>query len=185
MMSAIFPDQRAIFWSVLMAFSPWASTPRVRSVLSAISPIAVTMMSRISVSHTAAVMMMFFQLFDGRAVEKRRRVCGNRDVIQLPKSIVIITTDNWSIGGVVGVTGTPGDGSVGVVGVVWSPEDGLGECGVDHGSRLMVQFAQINFIPRLIGAERDSDAHESQDSDEKRETRHLKPLFYGLFLYSM
>jgi hypothetical protein len=83
-------------------------------------------------------MMMSLQLFDGRAVEKRRRVCGNRDVIQLPKSIVIITTDNGSVGGVVGVTGTPGDGSVGVVGVVWSPEDGLGECGIDYGSRLMV-----------------------------------------------
>jgi len=114
MMRAVFPDELTVFRSILMALSPWATTPRVSSVFAAFAPIAMAMMRGVTEFKTAAVVMTLFELVDGGAVEQGGGVGGNLRLGDIPvKSRIVVTVvapNNRSAGvvGVIGIVFTPG-----------------------------------------------------------------------------
>merc|ERR550534_2353021 len=71
-MFAVFPDVGAVFGPILHTPSPRTTAPGVRSLrFFALSPIAVAMMSCVTESWTATVMVMSMKLFDGGAIQQR------------------------------------------------------------------------------------------------------------------
>jgi len=106
MVRAILPHVSAILRSILFAATPGTTAPGMWPVrISAVTPIAVTMMSGITKSGTATVMVVLLKLFDGGAVEELLGLGGNLDrLVQTPVASV----------------------EVGVVGVVVAPQDVVG-----------------------------------------------------------
>jgi len=119
MMRAVFPNEDTVFGAVLLAFSPRASTVRMRPfVFGALTPVTVTVVSRVTKGRATGVMMMLGQFIDGGAVEWRR--CISRKCHRFQPSIVGVV-------GVIGVIQTSENGTtsvVGVVGVIFAPRKG-------------------------------------------------------------
>jgi len=103
MVRAVLPHVSAILRTILFAATPGTTAPGMWPVrISTITPIAVAMMSGITKSDTATVMVALLKLFDGGAVEELLGLCRNLDrLVQTPVASV----------------------EVGVVGVVVAPQD--------------------------------------------------------------
>jgi len=198
MMRAVFPNEDTVFGPILLTFAPWATAVGMGSFrLPALTPITVTVMSRVPKGGSACVMVVLLELLDCGAVERRRRISGDLHLFQPSVRVVMIV-------GVVGVIFTPKDGSasvVRVVGVIFTPWDRpasvVGVVGVARTSEnrllvesrvnqvFVVQLAQIDFVPRVlvlsiafVGQSR-ANKSQSQDRNEEDGSRHLPPLFAG------
>jgi len=103
MVRAVLPHVSAILRTILFAATPGTTAPGMWPVrISTITPIAVAMMSGITKSDTATVVVALLKLFDGGAVEELLGLCRNLDrLVQTPVASV----------------------EVGVVGVVVAPQD--------------------------------------------------------------
>jgi len=179
MVRAVFPNEDTVFGPILPAFAPWATAIGMGSLrFSTLSPITVTVMSCIPESGSAPVMMMLRELLDCGAVERRH--CIGRDLHLLQLGVVMIV-------GVVGVIFAPWNrpaSVVGVVGVAGTPKNRLLIESRVH-QIFVVQFAQIDFVPRVIGesfafvGQSGANKSQSQDRNDEDDSRHLPSLFAG------
>jgi len=129
MVRTVLPHVSAILRTILFAATPGTTAPGMWPVrISTITPIAVAMMSGITKSDSATVMVALLKLLDGGAVEELLGLFWNLDrLVQTPVASMEV--------GVVGVVVAPQDRSPGCRRSLIGVKPGLGAEDEESGDR--------------------------------------------------